>query len=231
MNKKAARFIIYRATNLANGKVYIGFTTNFSARKGGHKFDSKTKDTKFCKAIRKYGWDNFEWDIILMSWDREHCLAAETELIKSYNSIEAGYNTHTGGRVGATQHGEANGMFGRTHTVGTKQVLAEAASKRFRGKSYEELYGTEKARELKAARSRTQTGRTDQTGKSNPRFKPAIIHLVNDDGREFTGTQYDFTRLYDDPRSYISGVVKGRMASHKGWRLISLRSWPSVRGS
>ena len=226
MDKKAAKFIIYRATNLVNGKVYIGFTTNFSARKGGHKFDSKTKDTKFCKAIRKYGWDNFEWDIILMSWDREHCLAAEAALIKSYDSINAGYNIHSGGRVGATHHGETNGMFGRTHSDATKRSLSEAASKRFKGKSYEALYGEEKARELRASRSRTHTGRTDQSGESNPRFKPAIIHLVNDDGREFTGTQSDFTRLYDDPRSYISGVVKGRVASHKGWRLFRSPSSP-----
>lgn len=49
--------------------------------------------------------------------------------------------------------GEKNGMFNKTHTDVVKNKLGAEASKRFKGKSYEELYGPEKAAELKKIRS------------------------------------------------------------------------------
>lgn len=52
--------IVYKATNNINNKVYIGITTKtLEHRKSIHKKDSKTKDTYFYKAIRKYGFENF----------------------------------------------------------------------------------------------------------------------------------------------------------------------------
>lgn len=49
--------------------------------------------------------------------------------------------------------GSKNGMYNKTHTDEVKNKLGEEASKRFKGKSYEELYGPEKAAELKKIRS------------------------------------------------------------------------------
>lgn len=57
--------IIYKATNKINGKVYIGQTEkDLEWRKNKHKQDSKRIDTYFYRAINKYGWDNFEWEVI-----------------------------------------------------------------------------------------------------------------------------------------------------------------------
>lgn len=49
--------------------------------------------------------------------------------------------------------GIKNGMFNKTHSAKVKAKLGEEAVKRFRGKSYEELYGPERAAELKKIRS------------------------------------------------------------------------------
>lgn len=49
--------------------------------------------------------------------------------------------------------GEKNGMFNKTHTEEVKRKLGSEAKKRFKGKPYEELYGPEKAAELKRIRS------------------------------------------------------------------------------
>lgn len=49
--------------------------------------------------------------------------------------------------------GDKNGMFGKTHTDEVKKGLSENATKRFKGKTYEEIYGVEKAMELKRLRS------------------------------------------------------------------------------
>jgi group I intron endonuclease len=95
-------YSIYKATNTANEKVYIGFATNFYNRKRTHKTDSKTKQTKFHRAIRKYGWDAFNWEIIYQSKDKEHTLKTmEPFFISQYNSCELGYNITIGGE-GAT---------------------------------------------------------------------------------------------------------------------------------
>ena len=54
--------IIYKATNTANGKIYIGLTTlSLERRKIEHfwKANSSNKPYHFYNAIRKYGWNAF----------------------------------------------------------------------------------------------------------------------------------------------------------------------------
>ena len=94
-------WLIYKHTNLANGKVYIGQTKhnpNERWRKGrGYTFN---KNSRFCQAILKYGWNNFNHEIIEdnIKTQKE---ANEREryyiyLYDSYN-FEHGYNMTIGG--------------------------------------------------------------------------------------------------------------------------------------
>ena len=53
---------IYKITNLINNKIYIGSTCNFKDRKSKHK--NKKTNTMISRAISKYGWDNFLFEII-----------------------------------------------------------------------------------------------------------------------------------------------------------------------
>lgn len=58
--------IIYKATNKTTKKEYVGLTKNeLSNRKADHKRKAKSgKSTMaFHDAIRKYGFENFEWEI------------------------------------------------------------------------------------------------------------------------------------------------------------------------
>lgn len=89
---------IYEVTCLNTGKFYIGFTTNFDNRKYNHKRSYSKKDNKFYRAIRKHGWDNFNWKIIYQSLDANHCLKImESYFIQEYNSYKNGYNETLGG--------------------------------------------------------------------------------------------------------------------------------------
>jgi len=63
-----------------------------------------------------------------------------------------------------THIGANNGMYGKTHTTEVKELLSKNAIERFKGKSYEELYGTDKANQLKQLRSKQQRKRR----KNNP---------------------------------------------------------------
>jgi hypothetical protein len=59
---------------------------------------SKNQNYKFYRAIRKYGWDNFEWTVIYQSKNKDHTLnEMESYFIKEYDSFNNGYNSTLGG--------------------------------------------------------------------------------------------------------------------------------------
>lgn len=94
-------YSIYKATNLFNGKIYIGFTCNFYKRKYEHLRSSDKGDynTPFHNALRKYGKENFRWEVICQSKDGKYLLdVMEPFFIKENQSFgESGYNLTNGG--------------------------------------------------------------------------------------------------------------------------------------
>lgn len=57
-------YYIYRATNKITQESYIGQTSNFRNRKWQHERCYEKEKCKFHDAIKKYGTDNFEWEIL-----------------------------------------------------------------------------------------------------------------------------------------------------------------------
>lgn len=95
--------IIYKLTSPSN-KVYIGQTTvSLSQRLRRHKHDAiaAKRTTAIARAIRKYGYESFDIDIIL-NCDNEDLNDHEIRLIQEYNSTDPkhGYNISTGGQEG-----------------------------------------------------------------------------------------------------------------------------------
>jgi group I intron endonuclease len=87
--------IIYQIRCLINNKVYIGKTNNLEKRWKGHLSLSKTgKGYLLHKAIRKYGIENFEINILKENASDED----EKILIKEYRHNS--YNIHIGGKGG-----------------------------------------------------------------------------------------------------------------------------------
>jgi group I intron endonuclease len=99
---------IYKATNSINGKSYIGFDSAWPKRKNRHLENAiYNREGKFYDAIRKYGWDKFQWEILYQSEDKEHTLnVMETQFIREYNTFNQGYNMTEGGEgcFGATSN-------------------------------------------------------------------------------------------------------------------------------
>lgn len=95
---------IYKITNQYNQKCYIGQSVNIEHRWRQHrravnKTESDTYDYPLYRAIRKYGIENFSFEII------EECSFSEQDereiyYINHYNSILYGYNISTGGSHG-----------------------------------------------------------------------------------------------------------------------------------
>lgn len=93
--------IVYQARNLVNGHRYIGFTTQgLPVRSGQHLKDARgtRRQTRFCHAIRKYGAENFVFEI-MGDFDDDEDLAKmyECEAIEAYKPE---YNLSYGGEGG-----------------------------------------------------------------------------------------------------------------------------------
>lgn len=88
-------YTIYKITNILNNQCYIGYTNNWKLRKRQHK---RYSQPLLHNAFNQYGIDNFTFDIIYQSKDKQHCLnTMEPFFIKEFDSIKNGYNTTTGG--------------------------------------------------------------------------------------------------------------------------------------
>lgn len=93
---------IYCHTNKINGKKYIGQTKqNPKSRwgKNGYEYIRKQPNSHFSSAILKYGWDNFNHDILYSNLTKEQANLKEQELISFYKTQnpEYGYNLTAGG--------------------------------------------------------------------------------------------------------------------------------------
>lgn len=95
---------IYKVTNKSNGKLYIGQTSRgVEKRKSAHIRNSFNEnaldyDCAFHRAIRKYGPENFIWEVVGICNTVSESNEAEVELIAEYNSCHGiGYNSNEGG--------------------------------------------------------------------------------------------------------------------------------------
>ena len=92
---------IYKIQNLINGKIYIGQSVDICYRFNNHKSESfnpksNAYNTAIHRAIRKYGVENFSFDII-EECDQNELREREIYWINYYNSFGNGYNLTTGG--------------------------------------------------------------------------------------------------------------------------------------
>lgn len=93
------KYTVYKHTNKSNGKVYVGITKQAVERRwqNGHGYAG----TYFWNAIKKYGWDGFEHEVLFTGLTKEAACDMERFLIKYYqsNNREYGYNVSIGGET------------------------------------------------------------------------------------------------------------------------------------
>lgn len=92
-------YVIYIHRNKINNKVYVGQTgqqVNQRWRNG----KGYINNSLFYRAIEKYGWDNFDHDIIFTGLDKEQANRLEVEIISLFdsNNPDKGYNLTEGGQ-------------------------------------------------------------------------------------------------------------------------------------
>ena len=80
-------YTVYQHKNKINGKVYIGITSQKLEQRWGSQGCNYKSSPHFYSAIQKYGWDNFEHNILFADLTKEQACLKEQELIKEYNSM------------------------------------------------------------------------------------------------------------------------------------------------
>lgn len=138
--------IIYCHTNKINNKKYIGQTISTIAlrsKKGfGYTLDgNQPTHTKFANAINKYGWDNFEHEILktVEANTKEELIEKLNELeifyINLFDTFKNGYNCDLGGKnkncSDKTKKKLSQAHKGKKLSEKTKQKLSESHKGRF----------------------------------------------------------------------------------------------------
>ena len=123
--------IIYKTTNLINGKIYIGQDKNNNPKYLG-------SGLLIARAFKRYGITNFKKEILEICDSKEALNKQEIFWINELSSTnkEIGYNISKGGTGGK---------------------LVEVEGKK--GKTYEEYYGIEKSKLIKQKSSETRKGK------------------------------------------------------------------------
>lgn len=91
-------YTVYKYTSPSN-KVYIGLTSGTQNKRARSKGYGYKRCTAFWRAIEKYGWDNFTYEILAQDLTEEDAKQLEKYYIKLYDSTnpEKGYNISAGG--------------------------------------------------------------------------------------------------------------------------------------
>jgi group I intron endonuclease len=176
--------IIYKATNEINGMVYIGQTTQqFIKRKNDHLINAKNgSNFYFHKAIRKYGKDNFEWEILHQTNKEDYLNILEKFYILYYRTKCKLYNLTDGGEgtKGIKRSEKVRKNMSLAHkgnipwNKGKKGIYSDEyirkLSESHKGKvgANSSFYGKHHSKETKAHWSSIRKGQN--TGINNPMF-------------------------------------------------------------
>lgn len=118
--------IIYKTTNLLNGKIYIGQDSHNNPNYYG-------SGDLIKRAIKKYGIENFRKDVVEYCTSQEHMNEREIYWIACYNSVDRsiGYNITPGGNKGPSRKGCCD-----SEKTRMKKSLAQRGNKANLGKHW-----------------------------------------------------------------------------------------------
>lgn len=120
-------FKIYLLTNKINNKIYVGQTI-LDLKDRMQKGEGYKNSPYLYHAIKKYGWQNFEYTILSVCSTLEEANILESKFIENYNTKnqEIGYNLKDGGSHG--KHSEETKL--KISLATTGRIVSEATRKK-----------------------------------------------------------------------------------------------------
>lgn len=124
-------YTVYKHTSPI-GKIYIGITMQAPTERWGPEGAGYKRSPRFRAAVQKYGWDNFNHEILANGLSRGEAEQLEVELIAKYKTTDPayGYNIDLGGSTGHKHSKETRAKIGaanrgRIWTPEARQKLRE----------------------------------------------------------------------------------------------------------
>jgi len=197
--------IIYKTTNLKNGKFYIG-----KDAKNKKSYLGSGKVLK--QAIEKYGKENFKKEILEYCTDLEHLDEREIYWIDKLNAVEEGYNLTEGGTGGDTSYGrvfpklsdETKEKISKSlkgsipWNKGLKGYMGSNKTSYKPGKDHI-LYGTKQSEET--IQKRVETRKANGSYKGVGKFAPKQVKNI-EDGKIFNSIQ-EASEFYNISRDKV----------------------------
>ena len=228
--------IIYCYTNQINNKKYIGQTINPEQRKNQHKssaFNPADKDYEALihRAFRKYGYENFTYEILAEIYNNDFDLLNELEryyILKLNSKVPNGYNVLDGGENCSRPHKEETKEKMRwSHAALTKEEVISLRIAYKERKSPTQIF-----KEKYEGRIEWQSFLNIWTGKRYATVMPEVFETEEGSGRK-TKLTVEIVKAIREERektgkSYDKlakqfGVSKATVAD-----LIKRRTWKNV---
>lgn len=201
-------YVVYKHT-APNGKCYVGMTSQ-SLERRARDGRAYAECTAFYNAILKYGWGNFEHEVLASGLTYDEACEKERFYISECHSLttEWGYNLATGGNVNKVMSEESRRKISQTltgrkrvpHTPETKLKISVANRGKkqpprcdeYRKKLSDSLKGRVFTPEHRANISKAKTGSaTSGKNNSHPRsvlcVETGIVFDTIKEAGEFTG--------------------------------------------
>lgn len=236
MAKTEEIYSVYCFTNKINSKKYIGLTSNIQQRYKQHK-STRNRCPVFSNAIKKYGFESFDFLILKDSLTKEDANLFEIQFIKELNSlVPNGYNRTNGGNSSSRHTEESkrkiseknkiyileNGhpMKGKKHSEESKKLIKESALKRT-DRPFGELhwnFGMKHKESTKEKMSISQSLGNNGFAKKVIDLNTNIIYSCLNEAKI----------IYNISHSFISMICSGKRKSNK-YNFMYLKDYEEKR--
>lgn len=235
-------WLVYIHTNKINGKKYIGRTSRDPILRWQYGVGYKRPRTQtkslshFYNAIEKYGWDNFEHEIVKRGLTAHESAELEKQLIRQFNTTDpnVGYNITKGG----------DGAIGTHHTQETKDLISRKLKAYVQSEGAKSFKGKHHSEETKEVLRKKALERINERGVPfKGQHHSEETKKVLSEKKKLCITKYDLTGLkietYPSVKdaamscgttsSAISACANGRTKFCGGfiWRFLDVEQLPS----
>ena len=216
-------YTVYQHKNKINGKIYIGITSRNPEERWGNNGCNYKSSPHFYAAIQKYGWDNFEHNILFINLTKEQACLKEQELIREFNSMnrEFGYNSTSGGEFFVmneeTKQKISQSMMGNQNNLGhicseekKKKISESQKGRQLTEEHREKLSQAAKQRHVPCSEEKKQ-----KLSQNYPNKRKVYCEELN---IIFNSVQ-ECARYINAPATNISKVCSGKGKTVKGFHL------------
>lgn len=216
-------YIVYQHKNKINGKIYIGITSRVPEKRWGRNGSNYKTSPYFYNAIQKYGWDNFEHNILYTNLTKEQACQKEQELIQYFHSMDRkfGYNSTSGGEIfimnSETKNKISNKLKGNTNGLGhpCSEEKKQKISKAQKGRKLTEEHKQKLSEAAKQRHTPCSEQKRKTLSQNYPNKKPIYCLELN---TVFESVQ-ECSRQLNIPATNISKLCNGRGKTLKGYHL------------